>query len=52
MSTIYKIEIKDPTQIDDFTNLLLNMMGGLGWNDLSEDEKNMCRENGYDGDKE
>jgi hypothetical protein len=29
-------------------NLLLNMIGGLTWTNLMEDEKQLCRDNGYD----
>jgi hypothetical protein len=36
----------------EFQNLMLNILGGLTWNDLSEDEKNLCRENGYNDDKD
>jgi len=35
----------------EFDNLMLNILGGLTWDDLSENEKKLCRENGFDGDK-
>lgn len=32
----------------EFENLLLNMAAGLKWSELSDREKELCRENGLD----
>ncbi len=34
-----------------FQNLLLNMLSGLEWKHLSEEEKELCRRHGYDGER-
>jgi hypothetical protein len=49
MTTV--VEIKDPSKLSKFDNLLLNMLGGLEWKDLSDEEKQLCRDNGYDPEK-
>lgn len=38
-----KVNLKDP-----LTNLLLNMMGGLRYEDCTEQEKKLLRDNGYE----
>lgn len=32
-----------------FQNLILNMLSGLEWKHLSDEEKQLCRRHGYDG---
>lgn len=34
-----------------FQNLLLNILSGLEWKHLSDEEKELCRRHGYDGEK-
>lgn len=45
---MYTIELNKDAKINEFTNLLLNILGGLEWKDLSEDEKQLCRDNGFE----
>jgi hypothetical protein len=38
-----KLNLKDP-----LTNLMLNMMGGLRYEDCTEEEKKLLKDNGYE----
>jgi hypothetical protein len=44
-----KINLDTKTDDGRFNTLLLNMMGGLKWEHLSDEERELCRRFGFDG---
>lgn len=52
MDVVIELNAEQISNLTEFQNLMLNMLGGLTWANLTPTEKEMCRKNGYDGDLE